>query len=247
MQNAIQLTPPSLPNWSLSFLIFYPLSLVQFSWNLESGLLFTFSALRSNTKKMLYHSLSKPSISIPIPNGHPPSSSPFAFRVRCAESSVDSQSKTSPSVPPPLSATKLMESEASAKTGPYPGGTMGPYTGRDPNVKKPGWLRQRAPQGQRFDQVKESLSRLNLNTVCEEAQCPNIGEVSSFSPFILFLLFGCFNLVTDYSKILCISLTLSLELRIYTCNEPVIEGKKLVFFRENPGAGVDKIGIKKLT
>ncbi|KAI4384107.1 hypothetical protein MLD38_009874 [Melastoma candidum] len=51
-----------------------------------------------------------------------------------------------------------------------------PFTGRDPNVKKPGWLRQRAPQGVRFQEVKESLSRLKLNTVCEEAQCPNIGE-----------------------------------------------------------------------
>lgn len=62
--------------------------------------------------------------------------------------------------------------------GPYPGG-MGPYTGRDPNVKKPGWLRQKAPQGVKYEEVKESLSRLKLNTVCEEAQCPNIGEVMS--------------------------------------------------------------------
>lgn len=57
----------------------------------------------------------------------------------------------------------------------YPGG-LGPYTGRDPNVKKPEWLRQKAPQGSKYDEVKDSLSRLNLNTVCEEAQCPNIGE-----------------------------------------------------------------------
>ncbi|KAJ6291395.1 hypothetical protein OIU76_023463 [Salix suchowensis] len=53
---------------------------------------------------------------------------------------------------------------------------MGPYIGRDPNVKKPEWLRQRAPQGERFEEVKDSISRLNLNTVCQEAQCPNIGE-----------------------------------------------------------------------
>ncbi|KAL0326767.1 UNVERIFIED_CONTAM: Lipoyl synthase, chloroplastic [Sesamum angustifolium] len=59
--------------------------------------------------------------------------------------------------------------------GPYPGG-LGPHTGRDPNVKKPGWLRQKAPQGDKYEEVKESLSRLKLNTVCEEAQCPNIGE-----------------------------------------------------------------------
>ncbi|KAH9746874.1 Lipoyl synthase [Citrus sinensis] len=53
---------------------------------------------------------------------------------------------------------------------------MGLHTGRDPDVKKPEWLRQKAPQGQRFQEVKESLSSLKLNTVCEEAQCPNIGE-----------------------------------------------------------------------
>jgi len=28
----------------------------------------------------------------------------------------------------------------------------------------------------RYQQVKESLGDLKLNTVCEEAQCPNIGE-----------------------------------------------------------------------
>ncbi|KAF7820381.1 lipoyl synthase, chloroplastic [Senna tora] len=74
-------------------------------------------------------------------------------------------------LPPPMA--NLMESEK--KSGPYPGG-LGPYTGRDPNVKKPAWLRQRAPQGDRFEEIKESLSHLKLNTVCEEAQCPNIGE-----------------------------------------------------------------------
>ncbi|PRQ41468.1 putative lipoyl synthase [Rosa chinensis] len=53
---------------------------------------------------------------------------------------------------------------------------VGPFTGRDPNVKKAGWLRQKAPQGIKYEEVKETLSRLNLKTVCEEAQCPNIGE-----------------------------------------------------------------------
>ncbi|XP_021772830.1 lipoyl synthase, chloroplastic-like [Chenopodium quinoa] len=67
------------------------------------------------------------------------------------------------------------EETAKLKLGPYPGG-MGPYTGRDPNVSKPNWLRQKAPQGKKFEEVKESLSRLHLHTVCEEAQCPNIGE-----------------------------------------------------------------------
>ncbi|KDP40462.1 hypothetical protein JCGZ_24461 [Jatropha curcas] len=55
-------------------------------------------------------------------------------------------------------------------------GMMGPHTGRDPNVNKPDWLRKRAPQGDRFQEIKHTLSHLNLKTVCEEAQCPNIGE-----------------------------------------------------------------------
>lgn len=70
----------------------------------------------------------------------------------------------------------LLTGKSAKSTPPYPGG-MGPYTGRDPTVKKPAWLRQKAPQGERFAELKESLSTLKLNTVCEEAQCPNIGEV----------------------------------------------------------------------
>jgi hypothetical protein len=84
-----------------------------------------------------------------------------------------------------------MESEN--KSGPYPGG-LGPFTGRDPNVKKPAWLRQKAPQGERFSQIKESISMLKLNTVCEEAQCPNIGEVL----FFLLLFFELFSLVVVF-------------------------------------------------
>jgi lipoic acid synthetase len=41
---------------------------------------------------------------------------------------------------------------------------------------KPAWLRVKAPQWQRVGNVKEILRDLGLNTVCEEASCPNIGE-----------------------------------------------------------------------
>lgn len=41
---------------------------------------------------------------------------------------------------------------------------------------KPEWLRVKAPQWQRVGSVKEVLRDLGLNTVCEEASCPNIGE-----------------------------------------------------------------------
>ena len=43
-------------------------------------------------------------------------------------------------------------------------------------VVKPEWLRVKAPQVERVGSVKEILRDLHLNTVCEEASCPNIGE-----------------------------------------------------------------------
>jgi lipoic acid synthetase len=45
-----------------------------------------------------------------------------------------------------------------------------------PTTRKPEWLRVKAPQWQRVGSVKEILRDLGLNTVCEEASCPNIGE-----------------------------------------------------------------------
>ena len=53
---------------------------------------------------------------------------------------------------------------------------VGPSLDALPNSDKPGWLRQKAPQGERFDYLKGQLGELKLATVCEEAQCPNIGE-----------------------------------------------------------------------
>jgi lipoyl synthase len=43
-------------------------------------------------------------------------------------------------------------------------------------IKKPAWLRVRAPAGENYTKVKQSLRFLNLHTVCEEARCPNISE-----------------------------------------------------------------------
>ena len=42
--------------------------------------------------------------------------------------------------------------------------------------RKPRWLNQQAPSGQRFSHIKSVLRRHDLNTVCEEASCPNLGE-----------------------------------------------------------------------
>ena len=41
---------------------------------------------------------------------------------------------------------------------------------------KPDWLRVKAPQQERIGAVSDLLMDLKLNTVCQEASCPNIGE-----------------------------------------------------------------------
>lgn len=43
-------------------------------------------------------------------------------------------------------------------------------------ARKPRWLRVPVAGGERYQQVKETLSRLRLHTVCAEAHCPNVGE-----------------------------------------------------------------------
>src|SRR5262245_65547861 len=43
-------------------------------------------------------------------------------------------------------------------------------------VKKPEWLKARAPMGEGYHELKKLARTLNLHTVCESAQCPNIGE-----------------------------------------------------------------------
>ncbi len=41
---------------------------------------------------------------------------------------------------------------------------------------KPEWLKVRMPGGVRYNAIKGRARELKLHTVCEEAQCPNIGE-----------------------------------------------------------------------
>jgi lipoyl synthase len=42
--------------------------------------------------------------------------------------------------------------------------------------KKPAWLKVRAPGGESYLAIKQTLRKLDLHTVCEEARCPNVGE-----------------------------------------------------------------------
>ncbi len=43
-------------------------------------------------------------------------------------------------------------------------------------VRKPSWLKVKAPGGGTYLEVKRLMRDLGLHTVCEEARCPNIGE-----------------------------------------------------------------------
>ncbi|MFQ5752459.1 MAG: lipoyl synthase [bacterium] len=42
--------------------------------------------------------------------------------------------------------------------------------------KRPQWLKVRLPFGEGYNQVKQIVHRHDLNTVCEEARCPNLAE-----------------------------------------------------------------------
>ena len=42
--------------------------------------------------------------------------------------------------------------------------------------RHPEWLKVRAPGGAGFLETRDTVKRLGLHTVCEEARCPNIGE-----------------------------------------------------------------------
>ncbi|MEX2009208.1 MAG: lipoyl synthase [Dongiaceae bacterium] len=46
----------------------------------------------------------------------------------------------------------------------------------NPIQRKPDWLRVRAPTSRVYHETRTLMRDLGLNTVCEEAACPNIGE-----------------------------------------------------------------------
>ncbi len=45
-----------------------------------------------------------------------------------------------------------------------------------PSGRKPSWIRVKAPNSKAYSETKRLMKNLNLNTVCQEAACPNIGE-----------------------------------------------------------------------
>jgi lipoyl synthase len=54
--------------------------------------------------------------------------------------------------------------------------SLTPISPAQPRQPKPDWLKVRAPGSPSYTRLKGLMRELNLHTVCEEAQCPNIGE-----------------------------------------------------------------------
>ncbi|HEX5465666.1 MAG TPA: lipoyl synthase [Candidatus Limnocylindrales bacterium] len=48
--------------------------------------------------------------------------------------------------------------------------------GSQPLRRHPDWIKARIPSGENYQDLKRLMRGLTLNTVCEEAHCPNIGE-----------------------------------------------------------------------
>lgn len=59
---------------------------------------------------------------------------------------------------------------------------------RPARERKPEWLKVKAPSGERYARLKETLRALDLHTVCEEARCPNVGECWSAGTATVMLL-----------------------------------------------------------
>ncbi len=53
---------------------------------------------------------------------------------------------------------------------------------------KPSWLKVKAPSGEGYAKIKETMGQLKLATVCQEAKCPNLGECWSGGTATIMLL-----------------------------------------------------------
>ena len=51
-----------------------------------------------------------------------------------------------------------------------------PIKNNETRLPKPDWIRVKAPVSREYQATREVIHQLKLNTVCEEAACPNIGE-----------------------------------------------------------------------
>ena len=80
--------------------------------------------------------------------------------------------------PPPASAASRQGPDSRVhvtRSRASPGGSEA-VEGRPFRERKPAWLKVPAPGGPTYRRLKRSIESDNLHTVCEEANCPNVGE-----------------------------------------------------------------------
>src|SRR3989304_4858807 len=58
-----------------------------------------------------------------------------------------------------------------------------------PPLRRPDWIRVRAPSGETYEWLRGLMRSKSLHTVCEEARCPNVGECWGVGP-ATFLMMG---------------------------------------------------------
>src|SRR6266704_4572548 len=69
-----------------------------------------------------------------------------------------------------------MMSFPTAETPPYPRHPEKAARPDSPSPRKPPWIRVKAPGSPEYHATRRLMREFSLNTVCEEAACPNIGE-----------------------------------------------------------------------
>jgi lipoyl synthase len=70
-----------------------------------------------------------------------------------------------------------------------------------PRPPKPAWLKVRAPGSPNYTRLKGLMRELKLHTVCEEAQCPNIGECWNHGTATFMILGGVCTRACSYCAI----------------------------------------------
>ena len=60
-----------------------------------------------------------------------------------------------------------------SRTNPAATGTAAPTAAP---LRRPEWIRVRAPSGETYEWLRDLMRSKDLHTVCEEARCPNVGE-----------------------------------------------------------------------
>ncbi len=57
-------------------------------------------------------------------------------------------------------------------------------------LRRPDWIRVRAPDGETYLEIRQLMRSKSLHTVCEEARCPNMGECWGRNGTATFLILG---------------------------------------------------------